>query len=313
MLEKLGFRHFAYDWRGEHIPTFDAEVDALAKHKVALDAFWVAPGELNKESRIILDVLKRHQIQAQLWVLLDFGADRVDGRRAGRRRIEAASAKLKPLAEEAAKIGCSLALYNHGGWFGEPENQIAIIENLKKQAIINVGMVYNLHHGHDHLDRLPELLTKMMPYLRTINLNGIGPGRRQGRPEDPAARARARWTWTLLRTIADSGYRGPIGILGHTNDDAEERLLDNLDGLDWLVPQLSGHPAGPRPKPRTPVPPSPVKAEAGERRRRRSPPMSTRPALRATLAEAPPSSPRRNSPASRAIASAYKAARSARS
>ena len=44
----------------------------------------------------------------------------------------------------------------------------------------------------------------------------------------------------LLRIIRDSGYRGPIGILGHTMDDAEERLQDNLDGLDWLVPQLEG-------------------------------------------------------------------------
>ena len=41
-------------------------------------------------------------------------------------------------------------------------------------------------------------------------------------------------------------------------DDAEERLRDNLDGLDWLVPQLDGKPAGPRPTPRTPVPPPPA-------------------------------------------------------
>src|SRR5262245_28707240 len=71
MLERLGFRHFAYDWRTEHIPTFDAEVEALKRHGVALDAFWVAPGELNNESRIILDVLKRHGVKAQLWALLD--------------------------------------------------------------------------------------------------------------------------------------------------------------------------------------------------------------------------------------------------
>ena len=83
MLERLGFKHFAYDWRAEHIPTFDAEIEALKRHGVALDAFWVAPGELNRESRIILDVLKRHGVKAQLWVLLDLGADRVDGRRAG--------------------------------------------------------------------------------------------------------------------------------------------------------------------------------------------------------------------------------------
>ena len=48
--------------------------------------------------------------------------------------------------------------------------------------------------------------------------------------------------------------RGPIGILGHTMDDAEERLKDNLDGLDWLVPQLDGHrPADRVPSRRPPV------------------------------------------------------------
>src|SRR5690606_13865011 len=52
----------------------------------------------------------------------------------------------------------------------------------------------------------------------------------------------------LRRAIRDSDYRGPIGILGHTMDDAEDTLLDNLDGLEWLVPQLDGAPpAGPRP------------------------------------------------------------------
>ncbi len=35
MLKKLGFKHFAYDWRGEHVPTFDAEVEALKKQGVA--------------------------------------------------------------------------------------------------------------------------------------------------------------------------------------------------------------------------------------------------------------------------------------
>ena len=55
----------------------------------------------------------------------------------------------------------------------------------------------------------------------------------------------------LLRAIRDSGWRGPIGILNHTDEDAEARLLDNLEGLDWLVPQLDGRPAGLRPTPRS--------------------------------------------------------------
>ena len=92
MLERLGFRHFAYDWHTEHIPTFDAEIDALKHHGVSLDAFWVAPGVLNRESRIILDVLKRHGVQgAAFWVLNDLGGDRVAG--GGRQRRVAAQAR----------------------------------------------------------------------------------------------------------------------------------------------------------------------------------------------------------------------------
>jgi putative heme-binding domain-containing protein len=256
MLERLGFKHFAYDWRAEHIPTFDAEVDALKRHGVALDAFWLAPGELNRESRIILDVLRRHGVKAQLWVLLDLGADKVSGPEQ-ERRVAAAAAKLKPLAVEAEKIGCSLALYNHGGWFGEPENQLAILDRLRSQGVKNVGIVYNLHHGHDHLDRFPAILKSVMPYLVALNLNGMDPGGdKVGRKILPLGQGER--DLELLRIIRESGYKGPIGILGHTMDDAEERLRDNLDGLDWLVPQLDGKAPGPPPEPRTPVPARPT-------------------------------------------------------
>jgi putative heme-binding domain-containing protein len=252
MLERLGFQRFAYDWRAEHIPSFDAELEALKRHGIKLEAFWVSPGELNRESRLILDVLRRHAIRTRLWVLLDLGADRVTGAEQ-RRRVALAATKLQPLAEAARSIGCTLALYNHGGWFGEPENQVAIIEELERQGVADVGIVYNLHHGHDHLDRFAGLLAQMKPYLRGVNLNGMErDGDRHGRKILPLGQGAL--DLDLLRAIRDSGWRGPIGILGHTQDDAEERLRDNLDGLDWLVPQLEGKPAGPRPKPRTPVP-----------------------------------------------------------
>jgi len=253
MLERLGFRHFAYDWRPEHVPTFDAEVEALKRHGVGLDAFWVAPGELNRESRLILDTLKRHGVHAQLWALIDVGNGPADAPEQAR-RVDAAVAKLAPLAEEAARAGCSVALYNHGGWFGEPENQVAIIERLKGRGVANVGMVYNLHHGHEHLDGFAGRLKRMLPYLKALNLNGMDPGGdRAGRKILPLGQGSL--DLALLKTIRDSGYRGPIGLLGHTQDDAEARLKDNLDGLDWLVPQLDGEAPGPKPVPRTPVAP----------------------------------------------------------
>ena len=83
----------------------------------------------------------------------------------------------------------------------------------------------------------------MLPHLVCLNLNGMMPdGERRGQKILPLGQGDL--DLRLLKTIAASGYRGPIGILGHTQDDAEERLQDNLDGLDWLVKQLAAKPAG---------------------------------------------------------------------
>src|SRR6185369_2139908 len=152
MLQRLGFKHFAYDYRAEHVPTFDAEIFACKKHGVSLDAWWF-PGTLNDEAKHILEVCRRNDIRPQLWV--SGGGEPTKSPEEQQRRIEQEAARLRPIAEVAAKQGMQVGLYNHGGWFGEPENQIAIIEKLK---LPNVGIVYNLHHGHDQVDRLDKIL-----------------------------------------------------------------------------------------------------------------------------------------------------------
>jgi hypothetical protein len=124
MLERLGIRMFAYDYRAEHIPSFDAEIDALKRHHIQLLAWWF-PTVLNDEARLILDLLQRREIHAQLWVM--GGGEPVKDEADRLSRIEAEAKRLKPICDAASKIGCSVALYNHGGWFGEPENQLAII------------------------------------------------------------------------------------------------------------------------------------------------------------------------------------------
>ncbi len=258
MLARLGFRRFAYDWRAEHLPTFERELQALAKHDLSLDAVWF-PAALNDDAKTILASLERHKIHTQLWITM--GDPAPSGDQAT--KIAAAAATLKPIAEQAERIGCQVALYNHGGWFGEPENQLAIIERL---GMANVGIVYNLHHGHDHLDRFETLLGKMLPHLLALNINGMTrQGDRIGQKILPLAHGEV--DLPLLRTICASGYRGPIGILGHTMDDAEQRLQDNLDGLDWLLPQLEGKLPRAKPTPRTPLGELPP-AQAGQFRGR---------------------------------------------
>jgi sugar phosphate isomerase/epimerase len=247
MMEKLGFKHFAYDYRAEHVPTFDAEIAACKKHGISLDAWWF-PGALNDEARLILDVLKRNNLKAQLWIMGGGGPTKSPEEQ--KARVETEASRLRPIAEAAAKIGCTVALYNHGAWFGEPENQLQIIERLRQEGVANVGIVYNLHHGHDHLDRFTSLLQLMKPRLVALNLNGMTRnGDKVGKKILPLGQGDL--DLTLLKTIRDSGWRGPIGILNHTDEDAEARLLDNLDGLDWLLPQLDGKAPGPKPKPRS--------------------------------------------------------------
>jgi quinoprotein glucose dehydrogenase len=236
MLEKLGFKLFAYDYRAEHIPTFDAEMAALKRHNVRLMAWWF-PGALNDEAKLILAVLQRHNLRGvQLWVT--GGGEPTKSAEERRARVEAEAARIKPIADAAAKIACSIALYNHGAWFGEPENQLEIIASLRAQGVTNVGIVYNQHHGHDDVNRFAELLEKMRPHLVALNLNGmVRSGDKNGKLILPLGQGDL--DLNLLRIIRESGWRGPIGILNHTDEDAETRLQENLRGLDRLVEQLN--------------------------------------------------------------------------
>ena len=227
MMASLGIRQFAYDWREEHLPLLDRELDALNKHRIRLTAFWF-PSSLEPEKdanvRRILDFLKRRKVKTQLWLSLNIPEQNTSHGH----RLELATKTVQWLADEAQKIGCKIALYNHGGWYGEPENQIAVIQAAKRK---NVGIVYNFHHGHPHMDRFPELFRVMKPYLIALNINGmrkdgpkilnIGEGDREE---------------AMLRIVRDSGWSGPIGILGHRSElDAETALKGNLTGLAGIL------------------------------------------------------------------------------
>lgn len=241
MLARLGFRSFAYSWRAEHLPTFGREVAALKANGVRLAALWV-PGGLTAGNRKLLDQVTS---PTQLWVVLpDPPGDQAA-------KVKACADWLAPLADEAAKRGHRVGLYNHGGWPGEPENLLAVVAAAGRP---HVGIVYNLHHGHDHLDRLPQVLAAMKPHLLCLNLNGTTTdGERRGRKILPLGQGDR--DLEVLQAVKACGYAGPVGLIGHSDDDVELRLADNLAGLDWLRPQLAGTPPGPKPLPKTLPPP----------------------------------------------------------
>jgi len=240
MLKELGIKEFAYDWRAEHIPTFDQEVDELNKAGIHLRAFWF-PAGINSEAKAILSLIERRKLDCELWVTLG-----EPGGKTQEEKVQNTAKQLAPIVSEAQRLGVKVGLYNHGGWFGEPENMIQVI---KKIGSPSVGIIYNLHHGHDHLDRLETILAQTKEYMLCLNINGMDPkGDRVGRKILQLGQGSE--DQKILEIIKKSGYKGPIGVLGHTSHDARETLLDNLEGLEWL---LSGA-KGKAPKTRTPVP-----------------------------------------------------------
>jgi hypothetical protein len=249
MMKRLGIGKYAYDYRAEHVPQFDDEMRALRAQGIDLLGWWF-PGELNEEAKLILGVLERHGMTPSLWV--SGGGDPTANAEEQKARVRAEVARLRPIAEAAKRLGCTVGLYNHGGWFGEPDNQIEIIEALRSGdvPITNVGIVYNQHHGHGHVARFRELLARMKPHLQVLNLNGMfADGEARGLKIAPIGTGEL--DVELLKIVQESGFAGPFGILNHTQMDAEDRLRDNLVGLEWAAAKLDGKAPGPLPAMKT--------------------------------------------------------------
>lgn len=229
MLKELGLSRLAYDWRDEHVASFDAEVVAMKRHGIELTAWWM-PGALDANARKIIEVIRRHGIHPQWWVMIGepAGADQAA-------KVKAAADQLRPLAIEAKALGCKLALYNHGGWFGEPANQLEIVREL---AMPNVGIVYNFHHGHAHIDKFPQIFDAMKPHLLALNLNGmVDDGEALGKKILPPGDGTRELE--MLRHVVKSGWQGPVGILDHLPEtDSAVTLRGNLAALDRLVALL---------------------------------------------------------------------------
>lgn len=232
MLERLGLHALAYDYRDEHIPTFDEEIAALRAKNIRLASWWcggVDPREpLGGSVALALDALKRNEASSDLWVMMREDAFKGLSQQ---EKVALAAEATEAIAAEAAKIQGRVGLYNHGGWFGEPENQLAIVDAVKAP---NVGMVYNFHHSHEHFDRLKTLFPRMAPHLLCVNLNGMTPG-----GEKIVGIGKGERDREMLELVMQSGYDGPIGILDHRNElDAEASLQENLDGLAKLVSEM---------------------------------------------------------------------------
>jgi hypothetical protein len=235
MLKTLGIRRYAYDWREKNLPEVGQEIELARANDIDMMAVWMwidansdQPGKLSAGNEQIFQNLKEHALATEIWV--GFNANYFEGKTEPE-AIKAGAEMVRYLYDRAQESGSRVALYNHGDWFGEPANQVKVIEALPG---LDIGIIYNFHHAHEQIDRFPEIVSVMLPYLWSVNLNGM---RREGPKILPLGTGNLEAG--MIRTLQKAGYQGPYGILGHVEDrDVQKVLEENLAGLKQLQAQL---------------------------------------------------------------------------
>lgn len=282
MLRRLGFKHFAYDWRDENISSFDAEIEALKKNGVNLLAWWFPLEADNPLAKTTLETFKRHGVRPQLWV--SFGPvnapktkeawakyfppnfpipttaeefqklspaqlkelqaaharfaerDEPKTKQDQALRVSQEAERIHALVKLAAPYGSQVVLYNHNGWFGMMENQVAIIERLKELGVDDVGIAYNFSHArderHDDTVKFAEIWPKIQPYVVAVNITGAA---WEGDYIYPSQGDREL---EMMRIIQNSGWKGRIGLIAEKGGDAQVTLKNYMIGIDWLAAEL---------------------------------------------------------------------------
>jgi hypothetical protein len=250
MLRRIGIRHLIWDWRDQDALQFDAELDALHNQGITLGGIRIPhpmPGTVSPHVREFVTEAARRGLAPDLWLAV--ASEQVGT--AGE-HIWRAADHVEPLAQLAADHGMCVLLANETGFFAEPRNLVALVEALAERGRGNVGIAYQQQHGHAHIADFARHLEVMQPHLVAIALNGMDPNAEEtGRVILPYGAGRA--DRKIAHIIAASGWQGQLVVQGHSRDDAELRLLDNLEGLDWVIARQDGR-RHHRPTPRIPAP-----------------------------------------------------------
>jgi sugar phosphate isomerase/epimerase len=228
MVHELGIRKVAYDWRAEHVSTFEQEILEYEKREIEFFAFWSWHDALEP-------LIKKHGIRPQIWVTLSSpkGETQAD-------RIRQAATALLPLVLKTKELGLQIGLYNHGGWGGQPSNLLAVCKHLREDTQSeHIGIVYNFHHAHEDVDEFKRVLPEMAPYLLCLNINGmVSQEEVLANNQKIIPVGSGKFEKAMMQALLDSSYQGPIGVLDHRGEmDARESLQQNLDGLQRLMEQ----------------------------------------------------------------------------
>ena len=231
MLKEMGFTKYGFDKVKGDLSTMKEEFKLARENDIEISSIFLwlnskrdSIGKLSPSNQEILSNLKEIEEKPIIWV--SFSNNFFEGK-SQEQSLKLSIEMIKFIKLKADEVGCKLALYNHGGWFGNPHNQLEILRELNEESLT---MVYNFHHAHEYVDEFPEIVKKMKPYLSYVNLNGM---KKEGPKILPIGKG--DYEYGMINNLLDEGYIGPWGILGHIKtEDVQKVLTRNLEGLKLI-------------------------------------------------------------------------------
>lgn len=149
-------------------------------------------------------------------------------------RVSVEADRVAELVELARPFGCRIGLYNHGGWFGNVDNQLAIIDKLRRDGVEEVGMIYNFSHCrtplYDDTADFEAIWSRIKDHVWAVNLSGI-------HMDDgtTVALGQGDGEKDMISVIDRSGWQGPVGLIGETRGDAAVTLAQVRRALDEIL------------------------------------------------------------------------------
>jgi sugar phosphate isomerase/epimerase len=235
MIKEMGFKQYGYNKGKGNLNEMKEEFRLARNNNIKITSIFLwlnaerdTIGKLSPSNQELLRNLKDLKTKPAIW--LSFSNNFFE-KLNQEESIELSLKMIKFVKMKADDLGCTLALYNHHGWFGNPYNQIKILQKLDED---NVTMVYNFHHAHEYVEEFPAIVKKMKPYLSFVNLSGV-------KKEGPQILSigEGDYEFKMIQQLLNHGYVGPWGILGHIEtEDVQMVLKKNVDGLELINSKL---------------------------------------------------------------------------
>ncbi len=231
LLSNMGFTRYAYDWRDHHLDDMPTELQLMKEAGIETIAVWLwlnasrdSLGNLSMANKKVFEILQNTNTETTIWMSM---SPNFFEELSQPEAMKKATEFVNFIANKANEIGCSLALYNHTGWFADTSNQIEIIEALPEH---DIRIVYSFHHAQADAERFSEIAGKIAPHLVAVNLGGV-------KKEGPKiiTISEGDFEKDMIEQLIQAGYKGPWGILDHVEGkDAKEVLKANIEGLRSL-------------------------------------------------------------------------------